>query len=123
MENGDGVLMSYDPTLPTDKDYVRFVLGDTDTTAELLPDAQILAVLSTTSRNGTVALLAQGLAARYAQQPTSVSVSGKSVAWAERVAYWRDLAANGGAVPGGGAFSVTPTRTDGYAQLAADEAA
>jgi hypothetical protein len=110
--------MSYDDTLPTDKDYVRFVLGDTET-AELLTDAQILAVLATMTRNSTIAFLAQGLAARYAQNPDRVTLpSGLSVAWSERVKYWRDLAASGGTLGSGGAFSVMPTRNDGYSQAA-----
>lgn len=110
--------MSYTDTLPTDKDYVRFVLGDTGTT-ELLSDAQILAELARNTRNGTIAFLAQGLAARYAQMPTSVSSNGKSVSWAERVKYWLSLVASGGVA---GAYSVAPNRTDGYAVLAAEDA-
>lgn len=111
--------MGYDPTLPTDKDYVRFVLGDTET-VELLPDAQILAVLSTNTRNGSIAFLAQGLAARYARKPTSISSSGDSLVWAERVKYWLSLVASGGQAGASGAFSTTPTRADGYAALAED---
>lgn len=115
--------MPYDPTLPTDKDYVRFVLGDTETT-ELLPDTQILAVLATNTRNGTIALLAQGLAARYAQRVDRVTLpSGLSVAWSERVKYWLSLVASGGVAGGSfAAFSVAPNRTDGYATLAAEDA-
>lgn len=114
--------MSYDPTLPTDLDYVRFVLGDTETT-ELLSDEQIEAILATNTRNGSIAFLAQGLAARYAQLPTSVSSSGKSVSWGSlRVEYWLSLVASGGVPGGGAAFSVAPNRTDGYATLAAESA-
>jgi hypothetical protein len=116
--------MAYDPTLPTDKDYVRFVLGDTET-VELLSDTQILAVLALyPTRNATIAVLAQGLAAQYAQRPDRVTLpSGLSVAWSERVKYWLLLVANGGQAGASGAFSTTPTRADGYATLAAEEAA
>jgi hypothetical protein len=40
-----------------------------------------------------VAILAEGLAVRFAQDPSSVSLpSGLSVAWSERVAEWRRVA-------------------------------
>lgn len=37
---------TYDPTLPTDKDHVRFLIGDTDTDDAKLADAEILATLA-----------------------------------------------------------------------------
>jgi hypothetical protein len=110
--------MPYDATLPTDRDYVRFVLGDTET-VELLTDATIAAVLAMKARDAAIAFLAQGLAARFAQLPTTITTSGDSLTWAKRVDYWLSLAANGGVVPGGGAFSVNPPRNDGYSQAAA----
>jgi hypothetical protein len=37
---------SYDPTLPSDKDWVRFLIGDRDITSPNLEDEEILAVLT-----------------------------------------------------------------------------
>ena len=37
---------TYSPSLPTAKDWVRFLIGDTDTTASLLDDQEILAVIA-----------------------------------------------------------------------------
>lgn len=37
---------TYDPTLPTDADHVRFLVGDTDTTDALFQDEEIAAVLA-----------------------------------------------------------------------------
>lgn len=116
--------MPYDDTLPTDLDYARFLLGDTsnDAATELLSDAHIEAVLSRFTVNLAVGFMATGLAARFAQQPGSVSLpSGLSVSWAERVKYWKDLAAQmrAGGVTSAGAFSVAMRRADGYSDAAA----
>jgi hypothetical protein len=84
--------MSYDPTLPTDKDTARFWLGDTGT-IELLSDAQYDAVITLYGLEPGTAFLADGLVAQFAQLATSVSLpSGLSVTWAERIRAWRDLA-------------------------------
>ena len=36
---------TYDPTLPTDQDYVRFLIGDTDVTVYEVEDEEIAAIL------------------------------------------------------------------------------
>ncbi len=117
--------MSFDDTLVTTLDRVRFLLGDTSNNAatELLTDDHIEAVLALYSYNSAVAFMAEGLAARFAQSPTSVSLpSGLSVAWSARVASWLGLAERmrSGGVGASAAFARTPTRTDGYATYAAD---
>lgn len=116
--------MSYDDTLPTDLDKARALLGDTSST-ELLTDDHIEAVLALYPFNSAVAFMAEGLAARFAQNPSSVALpSGLSVSWSERVKYWKGLAEQmrSGGVTSSGAFSRTPTRTDGYADYAAEQA-
>jgi len=121
--------MSYDDTLPADLDKARALLGDTsnDSATELLTDDHIDAMLALYSFNTAVATMAMGLAARFAQNPSSVSLpSGLSVSWSERVKYWLGLAAQmqaGGVSGTYTAFSHTPTRIDGYSDLAAAEAA
>jgi len=113
--------VSYDPTLPTDKDVVRLYLGDT-TSPELLTDAQIEAVLALYPSNisAAISVLAQSLVTRFAQQPTSITLpSGLSISYAERIKAWAALAANGGAAGISTAFSVGLTRSDGYAELQA----
>jgi hypothetical protein len=115
--------MSYSDTLDTDLDKARALLGDTSNNAatELLTDDHIDAVLTLYAFNGGVSFLARELASRYAQQPGSVSLpSGLSVSWAERVKTWLALAIQmqAGGVTAFTAFSVTPTRSDGYSELA-----
>src|SRR6476661_5671709 len=114
--------MAYDDTLPTDLDKARFLLGDTSA-SELLTDDHIEAVLGLYPFNSAVAFMAEGLAARFAQNPSSVSLpSGLSVAWSERVKQWKALAQQmrDGGIVGSAAFSHTPTRADGYATYAAE---
>lgn len=116
--------MSYDDTLPEDRDKARFLLGDTAST-ELLADDLYDVVLALYPFNSAVAFMAEGLAARFAQNPSSVSLpSGLAVSWSERVKYWKGLAAQmrSGGVTASGAFSRTPTRSDGYADYAAEQA-
>lgn len=114
--------MSYDDTLPTDRDKARALLGDTtnDPATELLTDAHMDSALLLYGFNGGVAFMATGLASRFSQSPTSTSLpSGLSASWSERVAQWRALAKqmqSGGGIGATGAFSHTPTRSDGYSE-------
>lgn len=115
--------MSYDDTdLTAPLNAARALLGDTSNDAnELLTDDHIEAALALYAYNGGVAFLASELAARFAQQPGDVSLpGGLSASWGERVKTWLALAAQmrAGGVAAAGAFSVTPTRTDGYSQAA-----
>ena len=60
---------SYDPTLPTDKDKVRLTIGDTVTTAFLLSNEEIVALLSMYGSVHQAAIAAaRGLAAKYSRE-------------------------------------------------------
>lgn len=60
---------SYDPTLASAMDLVRFLLGDTDVTNALLEDEEITALLETYgSADSTAAAAARSLSARFAGQ-------------------------------------------------------
>lgn len=60
---------SYDPTLASAMDLVRFLLGDTDVTNALLEDEEITALLETYgSADYTAAAAARSLSARFAGQ-------------------------------------------------------
>jgi hypothetical protein len=111
--------VSYDPTLATDRDKVRALLGDTAAT-ELLADEHIDAVLAWKNDfNTSVAFLAQELESHFATQPSSVSLpSGLSVSFARRT--WANLIATLGGAVSYATFSVQPTRSDGYADYAAE---
>lgn len=112
--------MAFDETLATDRDKARALLGDTGTPA-LLTDTYMDAVLGLYSFNAAVSFMANGLAAKYAQEPDRVTLpSGLSVSWAERVKYWTGLALSLGGVSAGAAFAVQLARTDGYSALAAE---
>lgn len=119
--------MSYSDTLDSTLDKVRALLGDTsnDASTELLTDDHIDAVLALYPFNSAVAFMAEGLAARFAQKVSSVSLpGGLAASWAERVKYWKGLAVQmrGGGVTVAGAFSVASPRADGYAAYAAEQA-
>jgi hypothetical protein len=80
--------MSYDASDTSELNAARRALGDI-TEDELLTDDEIEIVISEQGYNLGVAILAEGLAARYAQEPSSVSLpSGLSVSWAKRVEYF-----------------------------------
>lgn len=86
--------MTYDTSLSTAKDRLRFQLGDTDTTAELLPDATYAAVLlaQDDDETATALVLLDGLIARYAQMPSKVANDkGASVEWKDRLEAWKAL--------------------------------
>ncbi len=86
---------TFDPTLPTDRDWLRFMLGDVDVSAPLLDDATYDAALARfTDRRAAGAELASGLASRFAQEPDSIAVSGEiTLSWRVRVQRWTQLAA------------------------------
>jgi hypothetical protein len=92
---------TYDPSLSTEKDIVRFKVGDIDVTTNadgrtnaLRPDVEYLAVLDLHGdwRLAT-ADMAESLASQYAQEPDSFTATGDmSVSWKERVKQWQWLA-------------------------------
>lgn len=88
---------SYDETLGTDLDYVRFRLGDISVdpeSAALYSDEAILAALArTTTRDAAISELAAGLIARFAHMPTKWTQPGQSFDFSERIPAWRSLIA------------------------------
>lgn len=92
--------MPYAPALTDPISRLRFAVGDTAAT-ELLPDATYSALLTQTGNSELRAARAAAahLAARYAQQPASLSSAGKAINWPERVAQWNRIAA--GEIPAG----------------------
>jgi hypothetical protein len=96
--------MSYDPVSQTALNMSRRALGDTsnDAALELLSDAEITALISANGYNLGVALMAEGLSVRFAQEPGSVTLpSGLSVSWSQRVQEWRLIASQYRALSGG----------------------
>ena len=53
--------MSYDPTLPSDRDWIRFWIGDTVTTAHVLQDTEIDALLLAEDGNKYLAAYTAGM--------------------------------------------------------------
>ena len=91
---------TYSTSLATDKDKVRFEIGDTDTTDQLLSDEEIAALLTS---EGTVAAAAakaaEGLAAKYSRLADR-TVGNFSLSASQRAkAYW-ELAKKLGAKAG-----------------------
>lgn len=107
---------TYDPTLPTAKDRVRYALGDTNVAAALEQDETYVANLTLYSESLAIAVMAEALAARFAQKPDSFGTDGLNVTWRERVKTWLALAttmrANATAAAGSAASSFVATRND-----------
>lgn len=102
---------TYDPTLTTALDRMRFHLGDTTVVPEesaLVPDETYTALLTLQGEALATATLAEGLAARFAQEPGLVTVNGKTISWKDRVSTWLELARR--------------LRADGASALAAETA-
>lgn len=86
---------SYDPALSTPKDHARLMLGDNgaDGGVYLLQDEEINGVLGNVTFSMGVAILAEGLAVRFAQFPDEVDPKeGTGLKWRARVTAWQDLA-------------------------------
>jgi hypothetical protein len=84
---------TYDSNLPTPKDRMRHSLGDTDVTAPLRGDETYTALLAAYSETEATAVLAEALAAEYAQLPASFGAGGTTFSWSDRVKTWLALAA------------------------------
>lgn len=70
---------TYNAGLPTDKDMVRFLLGDTDTSHQQVTDEAIAVMLEQYGDPYyAAAALAEGLAATYARSEASISIDGYS---------------------------------------------
>lgn len=117
---------TYDDTLPTDRDWVRHELGDTDIAAPLRQDETYDALILALGKQGALRTVARALASEYARKPSSVSLpSGLSVSWSSRVSNWQAIADGktviAGALTGGGYASSTLTQGD-TARVATREA-
>lgn len=85
---------TYDPTMASDRDKVRFRLGDTVAAAALLQDEEINVLLADAGSvtNATIAG-ADALAMRFASLAQSMTDDiGQSVNYGNRAARYRDLA-------------------------------
>lgn len=79
----------------TPRDRARRLLGDTgvDGNTFLLQDSEIDAEIAAYRFNEAVAVLADGLAVRFAQFPDETDTpGGHQVKWTERVRAWQELA-------------------------------
>jgi hypothetical protein len=84
--------VSYDPSLPTARDRVRFTVGDT-ASPELRPDTEYDALIAQYDERTATLKMAESLASQYAQDPSSISVGGLSVSFSDLVKNWQQLAA------------------------------
>lgn len=115
---------TYDPTLASALDRVRFAVGDIDVvdtgdgSPALKPDEEYLAVLAVEdTEQGAVATMAMALAAQVMQDPDSYSESGGiSLKWSERIKTWLKISEDAGIRAGtsptsaGSTQSSRPTR-------------
>jgi len=86
------MVATYDQTLMTPKDRMRFALGDIDMAAPLRDDETYQAVLAAHDETLGTAVMAESLVMEYARQPDSVSLGDASVSWRERIGRWAALA-------------------------------
>ena len=83
---------SYDDALPTDRDKIRAILGDTNSGDWLHTDSHIDAVLTwQASIDAAVAFLARELIARYASQPVRMSSEGQTRDYSDRLKSWQQI--------------------------------
>ncbi len=84
---------SYDPALPADSDKVRFYVGDTDITNQLVQDEGVTAMLTLYGDVlAAAAAVADGLASFYGRKPT-ITIAGISYKGVDRADYYTKLAA------------------------------
>lgn len=120
---------SWNDTLPTDRDRLRALIGDTAADAWLLSDSHLDAVLSLKgSLLAAVGFCCDELIARFAQQPVRTSSQGELIDFGERIAVWRQISAQAKAEVSaagnatGSPFTFVPAtygepETDEYARL------
>lgn len=88
--------MVYDPSLSTDRDWMRNRLGDTDDAAPIVPDATYDAYLAAADDNWRLAAaaLARSLASTAINRPNSLNGANiGSISWGDRAAQWLKIAA------------------------------
>lgn len=88
---------SLDESLPTAKDRVRVLVGDTDATDPLISDEGIAVFLSggaleQTSERLAAAEVATAIAAKFARRPLSMKEGGGEVNWGVMVNRYTELA-------------------------------
>jgi len=94
---------TFDASLSTAKDRLRFALGDTDVTQPAAQDETYVAVLALNAADEQLAAIqmADSLILRYAQLPDVVDVDGAiKVSWKDRIPAWEQLAARLRAITG-----------------------
>lgn len=103
---------TFDPTLTTTRDRLRFQLGDTDISAPLLEDVTYDAALALYPDWRSAGVdLATALASRFAQEPDSIAISGEiTLSWRARVQNWTRLAALWAAELGTSQSGIASTR-------------
>lgn len=105
-------LGSYDERLTTDRDRVRFALGDTDEADWLFADATIDAVLASEgSVDAAVLYLARGLIARFAQEPVVISSNGETQDYRDRLKTWQQIVDTAEAAIAAAAVTPVTSRT------------
>lgn len=87
---------SYTDPPTSQKDHVRYLIGDTDVSDNglyaMLSDESITSALSSYGWLGGIAFLAQGLLTRFAQEPTKFDEGeGLTIDLSERLDAWRQL--------------------------------
>lgn len=89
------MIATYNDLLPSDKDRVRFRLGDTDMDAPLLSDAAIEQAVTTEGGVAqAAAFLASGLVAQYGRQPVKITADGVTFDYTILLKTWQTLAAS-----------------------------
>lgn len=77
----------------SDKDWVRFRIGDTDTSDQLLSDEEILSLITEEgSKEAAAAVAAEGLAAEFSRRATSESVGDLRFQYGDQAARYERLA-------------------------------
>jgi hypothetical protein len=105
----DSMAATFDPSLSTLKDHIRLAIGDTDTTAAMLADETIAALLAAHTYPEALAQCCDALVTRYGQRPDEYAESGGvKITWGERCKRWSELADNARA---GKIKTPTATRT------------
>ena len=101
-------MATFDPTLATARDRVRFALGDTDVANALEEDVTYDVTIARYGEGEALRVMAEGLASRFARKPDRITDGDFSVSWGERVKAWRALAS--GSTSNSTASTVTATR-------------
>lgn len=88
--------MTYDPALSTDRDWMRYRLGDTDDANPIAPDATYDAELAAADTwQLAAARMARSFASRYASKPQGLTADdGSGLRYGERHKAWLTIASS-----------------------------